>query len=183
MPSGKNRTATRPPIRACSRISTRGIRPPTGIPDSTTAYILFTSGTTSKPKGVEITHRNLHAQMQTFIRHYGITEQSRLMNLLPLHHTDGLTHGAFVGLIGGHDALPTLALQRRRAAEHVGRHLQASHHSSHHRAVGFVVDREFSATTISTASRLPISSSSSPPPPISTRTFGAASSSAIACAW
>jgi long-chain acyl-CoA synthetase len=75
--------------------------PADGIPDSTTAYILFTSGTTSKPKGVEITHRNLHAQMQTFIRHYGITEQSRLMNLLPLHHTDGLTHGAFVGLMAG----------------------------------------------------------------------------------
>jgi long-chain acyl-CoA synthetase len=37
---------------------------------------------------VEITHRNLYAQMQTFIRHYGLTEQSRLMNLLPLHHTN-----------------------------------------------------------------------------------------------
>jgi len=75
--------------------------PADGILDSTTAYILFTSGTTSKPKGVEITHRNLHAQMQTFIRHYGLTEQSRLMNLLPLHHTDGLTHGAFVSLLAG----------------------------------------------------------------------------------
>jgi long-chain acyl-CoA synthetase len=72
-----------------------------GIADSTTAYILFTSGTTSKPKGVEITHRNLHAQMQTFIRHYGLDEESRLMNLLPLHHTDGLTHGAFVSLLAG----------------------------------------------------------------------------------
>jgi long-chain acyl-CoA synthetase len=72
-----------------------------GISDSTIAYILFTSGTTSKPKGVEITHRNLHAQMQTFIRHYGLTAQSRLMNLLPLHHTDGLTHGAFVSLLAG----------------------------------------------------------------------------------
>jgi len=71
------------------------------IPESTTAYILFTSGTTSKPKGVEITHRNLHAQMQTFIRHYGLSGQSRLMNLLPLHHTDGLTHGAFVSLLAG----------------------------------------------------------------------------------
>ena len=72
-----------------------------GVGDSTTAYILFTSGTTSRPKGVEITHRNLYAQMQTFIRHYGLGEQSRLMNLLPLHHTDGLTHGAFVSLLAG----------------------------------------------------------------------------------
>jgi long-chain acyl-CoA synthetase len=72
-----------------------------GVADSTTAYILFTSGTTSRPKGVEITHRNLYAQMQTFIRHYGLGEASRLMNLLPLHHTDGLTHGAFVSLLAG----------------------------------------------------------------------------------
>lgn len=72
-----------------------------GIDESTTAYILFTSGTTSRPKGVEISHRNLFAQMQTFIRHYGLTDQSRLMNLLPLHHTDGLTHGAFVSLLAG----------------------------------------------------------------------------------
>jgi long-chain acyl-CoA synthetase len=71
------------------------------IPDSTTAYILFTSGTTSKPKGVEITHRNLFAQMQTFIRHYQLNDRSRLMNMLPLHHTDGLTHGAFVSLLAG----------------------------------------------------------------------------------
>ena len=77
------------------------VPPASGIPDSATAYILFTSGTTSRPKGVEITHRNLYAQMQTFIRHYGLTEQSRLMNLLPLHHTDGLTHGAFVSLLAG----------------------------------------------------------------------------------
>lgn len=72
-----------------------------GIAETATAYILFTSGTTSKPKGVEISHRNLYAQMQTFIRHYGLTAQSRLMNLLPLHHTDGLTHGAFVSLLAG----------------------------------------------------------------------------------
>jgi long-chain acyl-CoA synthetase len=82
-----------------------GLQPSTpsaeGVLESTIAYILFTSGTTSKPKGVEITHRNLHAQMQTFIRHYGLMAQSRLMNLLPLHHTDGLTHGAFVSLLAG----------------------------------------------------------------------------------
>jgi long-chain acyl-CoA synthetase len=82
-----------------------GIEPAAGLPDNipeeTVAYILFTSGTTSRPKGVEITHRNLHAQMRTFIRHYGLSAATNLMNLLPLHHTDGLTHGGVVSLLAG----------------------------------------------------------------------------------
>ena len=65
------------------------------------AYILFTSGTTSKPKGVMISHRALFAQMQTFIRNYGLDQQSRVMNLLPFHHTDGLTQGAVMCLLAG----------------------------------------------------------------------------------
>lgn len=71
------------------------------IPLDTVAYILFTSGTTSRPKGVEITHGNLLAQMQTFCRQYGYTPQTRLLNILPLHHTDGLTQGPVVALTAG----------------------------------------------------------------------------------
>ncbi|HEX5078205.1 MAG TPA: AMP-binding protein [Geminicoccaceae bacterium] len=72
-------------------------RPP-DLPESTLAYILFTSGTTSQPKGVEITHRNLAAQMRTFVRHYGLGRDTRLLNVLPLHHTDGLTQGVTLAL-------------------------------------------------------------------------------------
>ena len=71
---------------------------PADIPETTLAYILFTSGTTSRPKGVEITHRNLAAQMRTFVRQYGLDEATRLLNVLPLHHTDGLTQGVTVTL-------------------------------------------------------------------------------------
>lgn len=65
------------------------------------AYILFTSGTTSKPKGVMISHRALYSQMRTFIKNYGLTESSKVMNLLPFHHTDGLTQGAVICLLSG----------------------------------------------------------------------------------
>ncbi len=71
------------------------------IPASTTAYILFTSGTTSRPKGVEISHGNLFAQMSTFVSHYGLDDKTRILNLLPFHHTDGLTHGAVLSLVTG----------------------------------------------------------------------------------
>jgi len=71
------------------------------LPLDTVAYILFTSGTTSRPKGVEITHGNLLAQMQTFIRQYGYNFHSNLLNILPLHHTDGLTQGPVVSFVAG----------------------------------------------------------------------------------
>ena len=75
--------------------------PPRSIDPESTAYILFTSGTTSRPKGVEITHRGLFAQMGTFLRQYGFDRRTRLMNLLPLHHTDGLTQGVVVAAVAG----------------------------------------------------------------------------------
>ena len=74
---------------------------PAEVPDSTVAYILFTSGTTSQPKGVEITHGNLFAQMATFVRHYGLSDKTNLLNILPLHHTDGLTQGVVVAFAAG----------------------------------------------------------------------------------
>lgn len=67
----------------------------------TTAVILFTSGTTSRPKGVELTHGNLFAQFATFERHYGFDGQSRILNHLPLHHTDGLHQGPALALFCG----------------------------------------------------------------------------------
>jgi long-chain acyl-CoA synthetase len=71
------------------------------IPEDQTALVLFTSGTTSQPKGVELTHRNLGAQFETFLRHYGFDESSRILNHLPLHHTDGLNQGPAIAFYAG----------------------------------------------------------------------------------
>lgn len=57
------------------------------------AYILFTSGTTSKPKGVQISHRSLWHHLETISQELEHTQDSRLLCLLPLHHADGLIHG------------------------------------------------------------------------------------------
>ena len=69
--------------------------------DAAVAHMLFTSGTTSRPKGVEITHGNIRAQLSTFLSVYGYDANSRILNILPLHHTDGLMQGPVVALIAG----------------------------------------------------------------------------------
>ena len=67
----------------------------------TVAHMLFTSGTTSRPKGVEITHGNIRAQLSTFLSVYGYDADTRILNILPLHHTDGLMQGPVAAFIAG----------------------------------------------------------------------------------
>ncbi len=54
------------------------------------AMILYTSGTTSRPKGVVLTHRNITAQIECLIEAWGWSEQDRSLHVLPLHHTHGI---------------------------------------------------------------------------------------------
>jgi len=66
---------------------------PSSIAESTSAFILFTSGTTSRPKGVEVSLGAVTAHMHTMHRQYGYGEDSKVINGLPLHHSDGINHG------------------------------------------------------------------------------------------
>ncbi|MEX1036418.1 MAG: AMP-binding protein [Sneathiella sp.] len=67
------------------------------------ALLVLTSGTTSTPKAVELTHENLIAQLAIFKDIYGFDSATRLLNLLPLHHVDGLIRGPLVALwFGGY---------------------------------------------------------------------------------
>ncbi|MBM3605131.1 MAG: AMP-binding protein [Alphaproteobacteria bacterium] len=66
--------------------------------DPETAMLIFTSGTTSSAKAVEIGYDNLLAQLDIFAEAYGFDTGIRLFNLLPLHHTDGLTRGPISAL-------------------------------------------------------------------------------------
>jgi malonyl-CoA/methylmalonyl-CoA synthetase len=68
------------------------------------AMILYTSGTTSKPKGVVTTHANIEAQITALVEAWGWQEDDRIPLFLPLHHVHGIVNvlgcalwsGAFV---------------------------------------------------------------------------------------
>jgi malonyl-CoA/methylmalonyl-CoA synthetase len=54
------------------------------------ALMLFTSGTTGKPKGVVTTHRNIKAQVESLVMAWEWTEGDRILHVLPLHHIHGI---------------------------------------------------------------------------------------------
>ena len=54
------------------------------------ALILYTSGTTSKPKGVVTTHINIEAQISTLINAWEWSSNDRITCVLPLHHVHGI---------------------------------------------------------------------------------------------
>lgn len=65
------------------------------------AYVLFTSGTTSTSKGVCLSHRNLFSHIRTMSRVFGYSGDTKLFNILSLHHTDGLIHGPIISFTNG----------------------------------------------------------------------------------
>jgi acyl-[acyl-carrier-protein]-phospholipid O-acyltransferase/long-chain-fatty-acid--[acyl-carrier-protein] ligase len=70
-------------------------------PAGSTAVIVFTSGSEGVPKGVELTHGNLLANIRQMLAVTDITDGDRLFNCLPLFHSFGLTVGALLPLVRG----------------------------------------------------------------------------------
>jgi len=66
---------------------------PMPLPDvssSRRAMMLYTSGTTSKPKGVVTTHANTEAQVRSLVEAWGWRRDDRIPLFLPLHHVHGI---------------------------------------------------------------------------------------------
>ena len=54
------------------------------------AMILYTSGTTGRPKGAVTTHANIEAQVRALTEAWGWQSDDHILNVLPLHHTHGI---------------------------------------------------------------------------------------------
>ena len=96
-----------------------------GVDESTLVEIIFTSGTTSTPKGVLLTHRNLlanllplEAEIKKYLKWERFFHPLRFLNLVPLSHVFGQFMGVFVPQLLGaevhfHDTLNPAEIVRR----------------------------------------------------------------------
>ena len=57
--------------------------------ENATATINYTSGTTARPKGVQITHRNIWVNAVTFGMHAAVTDRDVYLHTLPMFHANG----------------------------------------------------------------------------------------------
>ena len=65
------------------------------------AMIVYTSGTTGRPKGVVTTHANLTAQIESLITAWEWTAADRTLLVLPLHHVHGILNVVCCALWSG----------------------------------------------------------------------------------
>src|SRR5262249_47818081 len=70
------------------------------VPDDV-ALFLHTSGTTSRPKGVPLTHGNLMASIGNIAKHYQMSQADTGLLVMPLFHVHGLIGATLAPLSAG----------------------------------------------------------------------------------
>jgi len=105
-----------PPLAALDRIDVdRAARPadhrrlPDELGDEDVAFVMYTSGTTGPPKGVQIPRRAIVSNLDALAEIWRWTTEDRVAHALPVFHV----HGLVIGMLG--------PLRRGGQVEHAGR--------------------------------------------------------------
>jgi malonyl-CoA/methylmalonyl-CoA synthetase len=106
------------PVATVSDTRTDRVSPLPELAPTRRAMIVFTSGTTSKPKGAVTTHGNIAAQIETLITAWEWQADDVIPLFLPLHHVHGIINVLSCALCAGATVhampkldLPTLCAQ------------------------------------------------------------------------
>jgi malonyl-CoA/methylmalonyl-CoA synthetase len=71
------------------------------IPQDDNCLIIYTSGTSGKPKGVVHTHKSINKQIEVLAQAWEMNQHDVLLHTLPLHHIHGLVNGLLLSLATG----------------------------------------------------------------------------------
>lgn len=78
------------------------------------ALILFTSGTTGKPKIVPLTHSNIYSCTKNIVSSLMLSSKDRCLNVMPLFHSGGLVMSLLSSLFAGGSIICTNSLVASR---------------------------------------------------------------------
>ena len=73
-------------------LSTSPTAPLPDVDPERRAMIIYTSGTTNRPKGVVSLHTTIQAQMTSLVEAWGWSAADRILHVLPLHHIHGIVN-------------------------------------------------------------------------------------------
>jgi fatty-acyl-CoA synthase len=87
----------------CDALDAPAVGPQVTVSADDIAFVQFTSGSTSAPKGVVVTHRNLSANIEAFSGPSGVASSpsDRAVSWLPMYHDMGLVGMAIGAVYGG----------------------------------------------------------------------------------
>ncbi len=110
-----------PPLLSTAEVLAASPSAPVAVREDAGALILYTSGTTSRPKGVLLTHANLRAQVESLVTAWEWSERDRILCFLPLHHVHGIVNIMTCALWSGAQCGFLPAFDARAVWERIGR--------------------------------------------------------------
>jgi long-chain acyl-CoA synthetase len=79
----------------------QALQTPAGISSESLAAVVYTSGTTGRPKGVMLSHGNVLANIRALLSTIAVYESDILLSFLPLSHTFERTVGYYLPIAAG----------------------------------------------------------------------------------
>lgn len=91
-------------------------------PGEDVAAILYTSGTTGRPKGAMLTHANLVANTKSVVQALGVRAEDRILVVLPMFHVFAATVGILTPLLHGASLVPVARFEPKLVTKAVADH-------------------------------------------------------------